>query len=46
MIGVRDRPAPVHGGQRGDGPRGLAALRRLIARRVDLGAVFVDQDAA
>ncbi len=45
MVGVRDKPDPDHGGSRGDDPLGLAALRRLIARRVDLGAVF-DSDAA
>jgi hypothetical protein len=40
MVGVRERPDPSHGGSRADDPRGLAALRRLIARRVDVAAVF------
>lgn len=42
MVSVRDKPdpGPPHDGPRGDDTRGMAALRRLIGRRVDISAVF------
>src|SRR5262249_6334344 len=39
MVAVRDRPG---GAPRGDALDGIAALRRLLARRVALDAVFGD----
>jgi hypothetical protein len=42
MVGVRAKPEVA---PRGDDPQGIAALRRLLARRVALDAVFTDDEA-
>ncbi len=42
MVGVRAKPGTA---VRGDDPQGIAALRRLLARRVALDAVFSDDEA-
>lgn len=42
MVGVRAKPEIT---PRGDDPRGIAALRRLLARRVALEAVFDGEQA-
>ena len=42
MVGVRAKPEVT---PRGDDPAGIAALRRLLARRVALDAVFDGEEA-